>query len=448
MSAPPLSASALQRFHDLSDDLLATVSMRAGTWVSVNPAFERSLGWGEDELVDQPFSAIIHPDDLPRWSDAVNAMDCRLRCKDGHHRLIAWRFSYGEGGLTHCIGRDQAASRSSADEEKYRNLFRSMDQGYCIIQLIYEDGEPVDWRFIEVNPAFEKHNGLHNAVGRTMREMAPAIEQKWMDVYSHVATTGESLRFEEDSAALGDRIFNLYAFRVGEPEERKVAVLFQNITEQRHAEEALRQSEDRLRVLVGELQHRVRNMLTVVRSVFTRTVATNEDLEEVVDHFQGRLGALARTQVIVARTAAGMVDLQDLIRDELLSVGVHDGPNVRIGGPDILLSSNVAETLGLAMHELVTNALKYGALKVDGARLDISWSIDLDQGRPNRLHLRWVEQGVPAIVLHPARDGFGRELIEQALPYRLGAETMLEFRGGGIRCSISLPLDGRPGSAE
>ena len=185
----------------------------------------------------------------------------------------------------------------------------------------------------------------------------------------------------------------------------------------------------------------MRNILTVVRSVFARTAEMSGDLEEVADHFKGRLDALARTQVIVTQSAAGTADLQDLIRDELISVGVQTGPLVTIRGPDVELTSRMAETLGLVIHELTTNALKYGALRVDGARLSICWTVEIDRQGNRHLDLRWCEQGVPVVPLQPIREGFGRELIEEALPYRLGARATLEFKGGGVLCSIAVPLE-------
>ena len=202
----------------------------------------------------------------------------------------------------------------------------------------------------------------------------------------------------------------------------------------------LQSLEERQRVLVAELQHRVRNILTVVRSVFARTVDAGGTLEDVADHFRGRLDALARTQVIVTQTPSGAVDLENLIRDELLSVGASDGPSLMLSGPDVSLSSSAAESIGLAMHELAINAVKYGALKFPNATLDIRWQVDLDCRGARRLTLTWTEQGVPAVSISPTRQGFGSELIEEALPYRLGADTRLEFLGGGVRCSISLPL--------
>jgi PAS domain S-box-containing protein len=136
--------------------------------------------------------------------------------------------------------------------DKYRTLFRNMDEGYCIIQMLYnEEGLPDNWRFIEVNPAFERHNGLVNATGKTILEVTPGIEPVWFNIYGKVAETGESIRFEQRSDAF-QRTFNLYAFRVGVPEERKVAVLFTDITAQKTSEEALRKSEEHNRAIVNQ----------------------------------------------------------------------------------------------------------------------------------------------------------------------------------------------------
>lgn len=215
---------------------------------------------------------------------------------------------------------------------------------------------------------------------------------------------------------------------------------YQEAEERKRAEAAMRASEARLQTLVAELQHRVRNILAVTRSVFRRTADASDDVEDLTSHFTGRLDALARTQVITTRSVRGTVDLEAMIRDELLSVGASDGPRVRIEGPEVSLSSKVAETLGLALHELTTNALKYGALGSPDGQVEIHWKSNTDYRGAPQLILIWQEQGVPTIPVEPVRQGFGRELIEEALPYRLGAETKLEFVGGGVRCSISLPL--------
>lgn len=205
-------------------------------------------------------------------------------------------------------------------------------------------------------------------------------------------------------------------------------------------EQALQQSEARLQMLVGDLQHRARNILTVVRSVFSRTVEGERPIEEVAEHFRGRLDSLARAQVVLEQNPEGRIDLENLIRDELLSAGVQEGPLLSIGGPDVGLSAVQAELLALAFHELTTNSLKFGALRVGTGHLDICWTVNIGYSGDRLLDFTWTEQGVPAIPVRPAYRGFGMELIMDALPYRLGAETRVEFLGGGVRCSIILPL--------
>ncbi|WP_343526063.1 GAF domain-containing protein [Sphingomonas sp.] len=203
----------------------------------------------------------------------------------------------------------------------------------------------------------------------------------------------------------------------------------------------LRRLRERQETLVAELQHRVRNILTVVRSIFTRTVESGGPIDEIADHFRGRLDALARTQVVATQTRSGRVDLENLIRDELLGVGAIEDERLSIGGPDVALPADTAESIGLAMHELTTNALKYGALRHPGGRLSIAWHVEHASESKCELIVKWDETGVPAMPVLPVRQGFGTELIREALPYGLGARTRLEFRGGGVLCVISLPLN-------
>lgn len=138
----------------------------------------------------------------------------------------------------------RAEERLRQSEEKYRTLFNSIDEGFCIIEMIFDDeGRPQDYRFLEVNPAFEQHTTMKNATGRTMKEIIPEHESDWFDIYGHIAMTGEPIRFVNEAAGLGDRWFELNAFRIGDPEQRRVAVLFTDITERTLAEASLRASE-------------------------------------------------------------------------------------------------------------------------------------------------------------------------------------------------------------
>ena len=127
----------------------------------------------------------------------------------------------------------------SESKERYRTLFNSIDEGFCLIEMIYDEHEnPIDWRYLETNPAFEKQSGLYKAEGKRIREFAPDLEPSWFKIYGEVARTGESIRYQNDVKDLGSRWFDLYAFRIGESGSYKVAVLFRDITDFKNLEQA------------------------------------------------------------------------------------------------------------------------------------------------------------------------------------------------------------------
>ncbi|HEX6243040.1 MAG TPA: PAS domain S-box protein, partial [Polyangiales bacterium] len=139
------------------------------------------------------------------------------------------------------------AAAKQAVEARYRALFETIDDGFCIMQLLFDqEGEPVDYRFLEANAAFEEHTGLRNALGRTAREMVPDLDESWFRLYGKVALTGEAVRFENYAPAMG-RWFEVYATRVGAPELRQVALVFKNSTGRKLAEVELQESEARFR---------------------------------------------------------------------------------------------------------------------------------------------------------------------------------------------------------
>src|ERR1700682_786536 len=151
-----------------------------------------------------------------------------------------------DGGLAifqrYVTQRKRAERRLLKSEEKYRTLFDSIDEGFCTIEVLFDGKDKaVDYRFLEINPSFEKQTGIKDALGRTMREIAPQHEEHWFEIYGKIALTGEPARFENPAAQL-HRWYDVYAFRVGQPREKRVAILFNDITERKLAEEALHQS--------------------------------------------------------------------------------------------------------------------------------------------------------------------------------------------------------------
>lgn len=149
--------------------------------------------------------------------------------------------------VTDVTSRHEAEDRLRKSEERYRVLYESIDEGFCVIEMLFdEDQKPIDYRFLEVNPAFEKQAGMHGATGKRMLEFVTHIEPHWLENYGRVALTGEPIRFADEYKSLHSW-FDVYAFRVGDPKSHKVAVLFNNITKRKAAEDAIRESEERFR---------------------------------------------------------------------------------------------------------------------------------------------------------------------------------------------------------
>ena len=193
----------------------------------------------------------------------------------GERENVYWTYSYspiddedsetGIGGvLVVCAETTQAViaqrvaeERSKTNEDRYRALFRTIEAGFCIFDMLFDaDARAVDYRFVEVNPAFEEQTGLLNAAGHTARELVPTLEQHWFDLYGKVASTGEPARFESGSDTMG-RWFDVYAFRIDNPDQRRVAVLFNDVTDRRKAEQALHHTQDELRALNLTLEERI-----------------------------------------------------------------------------------------------------------------------------------------------------------------------------------------------
>jgi signal transduction histidine kinase len=161
-------------------------------------------------------------------------------------------------------------------EERYRNLFNSIDEGFCIVEMIFDEHEnPVDYRFLEVNPSFEEKTGLHDVTGKRMGELAPDNEPYWSQIYGKVALTGEPVRFVNQAKALDSGWFDVYAFRIGGPPSPKVAVLFSNITERRRAEQALSEAKEKLSQYATDLEKEVSERTAEL-------TATNKQLEAFV----------------------------------------------------------------------------------------------------------------------------------------------------------------------
>ncbi len=195
-------------------------------------------------------------------------------------------------------------------------------------------------------------------------------------------------------------------------------------------------AEEQQKVLTAELSHRVKNSLAVVSSIAERTLPDGEPKDDLI----GRFHALGQTHDLLSRGGWTEAPLRELVMRELAPHSADDVSNTTVNGPPVMLKPQAALLLALVMHELVTNAAKYGALSAPGGRVKVTWGIT---GRgPQHLELIWAERGGPKIDNLPKR-GFGTELIERGVQFELEGETEIGAVDGGLHCRIVIPVNAR-----
>ncbi|WP_054117445.1 PAS domain-containing protein [Porphyrobacter sp. AAP60] len=662
---------AIQRLLDLGDVIGMTLRERfpraAEIW---SPDLERVLKNGVAEVLVRQGSEtgqVLEITLAPLQCGQTSAVMALIRDATGEHR---------------------AQEKRRAADARYKLLFDAIDEGFCIIEVLFNnEGQGVDYRFLEANSAFAAHTGLDNAVGHLIRELQPDIEDHWSAVYGRIAMSGAAERFESQSTALG-RWFDLFAFPVGEQAPFHVGILFSDVTGRKQMEQTLRHSEKRLqslidassdllfkinadatlmeqvggkpliddvgeasnwikrfvhdrdrpkvqrvvdeairrrepfeiehrflatdgstgwlhsravpvlaedgkvaewfgmatditarrkieqqlahgtqmlrvasemgkvglwewnvetgemtwsaehyrmegyavdevvptydlwvdrvhpedivaaeakvskamesgvdyvheyrvihptgeirwlsargrflydekgqpvrmlgamidttqrrreeewqKLLVAELQHRVRNLISMVRSVARLSASSHRNVDNYVDHLIGRLQAMGRTQSTLTRSPGRSVDLAELVREELLVHAARPDQNL-VDGPEVALSPHAAEIVTLAIHELATNSIKYGALG-DTGYIRITWATEEKEGT-KWVHLRWQETSPPSKSKR-GRKGFGRKLIEERVPYELQGIGRFEVHDTGVLAQLEFPLIDGPSILE
>ncbi|MEG3164796.1 PAS domain-containing protein [Sphingomonas sp. PB2P19] len=454
------SEARLRQFGEASSDVLWSRDAETLQWDYLSPAFETVYG--------MPVDQALAGDNLKNWTDLIveddraHALASLERVRAGEQTTFEFRIQRPDGGIRWLrdtdfpiygpdgrivrfggIGQDvtevkQAQHLLEESEERLRHALEVGRQGLWDWNVatghVHWSDEHYRLEGYAVGAVVPSYDLWLAGVHPDDRADAEAVLHRAMDQHTDFIHEFRVVHPDGSVHWLDGRGRFFYDDH-GQP-QRMVGAMIET-TERREWSE-------RQNVLVAELQHRTRNLIALVRSTAEKTARGSADLGDFRVRFRDRLEALARVQGLLSRlNDVDRVTFDDLIRTEL-SAMTDTLDRVTLTGPaDIRLRSSTVQTLAMALHELATNAVKYGALGQPDAHLTVTWSLEPTgaDGRP-WLHVEWRESGV---AMHAASTtsrgtGQGRELIERALPYQLGAKTSYTLGAEGVRCTISIPV--------
>ncbi len=320
-----------------------------------------------------------------------------------------------------------------------QELLNESGQGYCILQVLFDrQGKPTDYRFLDTNPAFEEHTGLVHAVGKTALELVPDLEYAWIERYAHVASTGQHARFVQGSTAM-ERWFEVDAFRVGDPEDHHVALLFREISERIRAEERVHALLEEKQLLLRETHHRIKNNMHVIQSLLSLEARKLTDATSQ-RALQGASGKIRSMMVLYDRLYRSEMHGEATLREFLPPlveqiVDVYSAAGIvdtRLELDDISLHDHQLSTVGILVNELISNSMKYAFEETKAPQITLSAQLNGDV-----VMLTYGDNGsgLPeSVVVGEATDetaGFGIQLIG-ALAQQLKATVRVE-RDSGTR---------------
>lgn len=569
MSYALKSSGSVGTFHwDTKSDLM-----------SVDEAFVIAFGFSRfhqrDKLPLKAFTDVIHPDDRPRVLASIQEAVQSGRHYEEHYRtrdehgVVRHILAQGKclrdakgapdrftGVVIDTTRQRQAEETLRESEARLRSVFTCIDQGYCLAEMVMDaQGNPVTYRFVEVNPLFEQMTGLKDSEGKTAHELVPNLEMKWVETYARVALDGQTMRFEDNSEVM-QRNFDVFAMPV-EPKGRFV-IVFKDITEEKRIKDALSQSvaefrsiteampqmvwatcpdgqhdffnarwyeftgiaegaadgtgwnrifhpddqaramerwqqslttgelydieyrlrhhsgdyrwvlgraqpvrdrkgtiirwlgsctdiheiklaEEQRELMLGEMNHRVKNTLSMVQSIVSQTLRQADDLQDASASIQSRIANMAKAHDLLIHSTWTETRVPAVVEAALAPHRTGTG-RFTLAGPSVAIGSKQALALTMALHELATNATKYGALSTDEGRVSVIWDVTETDGEAV-FNFGWTESGGPA-VSPPTRRGFGSRIIEQAVAGYFSGKTALSFDACGLRFELECPRSG------
>ena len=348
----------------------------------------------------------------------------------GHHRRE-------EAGIFQRAHAVQEANQSLAQEtQRLRTMFEQAPGFVAVIS-------GPDLSFQLANAAYRRLVGGRDVVGKPIAEAIPeVVEQGFPELLERVRTTrepyigrGASIMLEaEGGGPLEERFLDFIYQPIGEGEGIASGIFVQghDVTEQRRAE-------DHQQLLIHELNHRVKNTLSIVQALAMQSFNDHAEPAAARQAFDARLNALSAAHNLLTTQNWEQAGLFDTISTSVAATAGANISRVATEGPDILVAPQTAVSLAMAIHELCTNAIKYGALSNDSGTVDIRWETARDAEGALELTIHWNEAGGP-VVVEPTRRGFGTRLIERGLSAELRSNVKLDLQPSGLECTIVAKL--------
>ncbi len=442
-----ISAEREARFQATFENAAVGIAHVApdGRWLRVNQALSRILGYPVDELVTKTFQDVTHPDDLA--ADLVQGeliqkgkadsfdVEKRYLRKDG---TIIWgkktlscvrksngSIDYFVSVIEDISARKQAEEELRKSEERFRS---SLDQSPLPV-LLFDDREQI----LATSQSWLKETGYSQQELRSVEDWTTRAygdrSEKVLERIRQIISTEREAGAAEITIRTRDgrnRVWSFVDSALGtQSDGRRLFIsLAQDITERRAHEE-------QVQLLMREVSHRAKNMLSLVNAIARQTAARRP--EDFIERFTERIQALAANLDLLIQSEWQGVDIEDLVRAQLAHFADLIGVRIIIDGPKLRLNAAASQAIGLALHELSTNAGKYGALSVAAGCVDVGWRLDGDT-----FSMSWTERNGPP-VSRPERRGFGSTVIDPMAKSTVGGEVQLDYAPSGLAWRLTCP---------
>ena len=441
------------RFRTLANMIPTIVWIAApdGTITFVNDQWFSFCGITPEQNARCWPELVLHPDDqaccMEAWTAALRSgrnfeIETRIRRNDGEYRWFLTRaipVRNAEGAITAWFGtstdihdRKLVEEALRASEARFRTIVETANEGIWLI------GVDARTQFVNARMAAMLGCTPDEMIGRSALEFTfPEDEPNHRErVGRNLAGELEQfeIRFRRKDGAAIPVLAATSALRDELGQVSGALGMFSDMSEKKRLEE-------QQALLMRELHHRVKNTLSTVQALVNSTARNAPSIQNFRDSLTQRIMSLAQTHTLLFDNEMAGVQLRDILRSELEPYDDQTGTRVILNGPDLDVPPHLTLAVGMAVHELTTNAAKYGALSSPQGRVHVTWSLPVADVEESKIRFEWMEQGGPPVAV-PDRKGFGTTLLERVLSRQLGGEVEVAFAPEGLRVRVEAAFVG------